>query len=46
MHEYGFKLTNALECGSLCEIEANVNLLVQLKERLRRVGGQAVVENP
>jgi len=35
----GFKPTNSLEwqmaeCSSLCEIEANVNLVVQLKERL------------
>ena len=30
-----FKLANSLELGSLGEIEANVNLMIQLKERLR-----------
>ena len=27
-------ITRMTECGSLCEIEANVNLLVQLRMRL------------
>jgi hypothetical protein len=36
----GFKQANFLsvaECGSLCEIEANVHFMVQLKERLERL---------
>ena len=39
VHRDGFKPANSLqwyvECGSLCEIGANVNLLVQLKESLQ-----------
>jgi hypothetical protein len=36
VHEVGVKLANSLvvECGSFCEIEANIVLMFQWKERL------------
>ena len=34
IHQDGVKPLNFLECSSLYEVEVNVNLMVQLKERL------------